>query len=175
MEQQVGDQQSESGYEEHQAARCNWHPNIDTGLSCSQCGRNICTQCLVQASVGIRCPECGKATKMPTFDVQPIYYAKAVGVGVGVAMGGGIIWIIFNAILGGFGILSAIPALGIGYAAGELISKSVNAKRSRGLAYIAAGAVVGAFIINLPSSPQMGFFGLIVLFIAIYTAVQKVK
>ena len=64
----------------------------------------------------------------------------------------------------------ALPA-----SAGELISKSVNAKRSKGLAYIAAGAVVGAFIISLPSSPQMGFFGLIVLFIAIYTAVQKVK
>ena len=56
-----------------------------------------------------------------------------------------------------------------------MISKSVNAKRSKGLAYIAAGAVVGAFVISLPSSPQMGFFGLIILFVAIYTAVQKVK
>ena len=175
MEQPVGDQRSEAEHEEHQTARCNWHPSIDTGLSCSQCGRNICTQCLVQASVGIRCPECGKATKMPTFDVQPAHYAKAVGVGVGVAIAGGILWIIFNAILGGFGVLSSIPALGVGYAAGELISKSVNAKRGKGLAYIAAGTVVGAFVINLPSSPQMGFFGLIVLFIAIYIAVQKVK
>ena len=112
---------------------------------------------------------------MPTFDVQPAHYAKAVGVGVGVAIGGGILWIIFNAILGGFGVLSSIPALGVGYAGGELISKSVNAKRGKGLAYIAAGTVVGAFVINLPSSPQMGFFGLIVLFIAVYIAVQKVK
>ncbi len=91
------------------------------------------------------------------------------------AIGGGILWILFNAIFGGFGILSSVPALGVGYAAGELISKSVNAKRSKGLAYIAAGAVVGAFIISLPSSPQMGFFGLIILFVAIYTAVQRVK
>jgi hypothetical protein len=35
--------------------------------------------------------------------------------------------------------------------------------------------VVGAFIIALPSAPQVGFFGLIVLAISIYTAVQRVK
>ena len=164
-----------TGPEEHQTAHCDWHPSVETGLSCGQCGRNICPQCMVQAPVGIRCPECGKVAKMPTFDVQPTCYAKAVGVGIGVAIGGGILWIIFNVVFGGFGILTSVPALGVGYAAGELISKSVNAKRSKGLAYIAAGAVVGAFIISLSSSPQTGFWGLIVLFFAIYTAVQKVK
>jgi len=84
-------------------------------------------------------------------------------------------WVIFNLVFGSFGILSSIPAIAVGYAAGELISKSVNAKRSKGLAYIAAGAVVGAFIIALPSIPTMGFFGLIMLFVSIYTAVQRVK
>ncbi len=169
MEQQTGT--DESQHVEH----CDWHPGVETGLSCSQCGKHICTQCMVQASVGIRCPECGKATKMPTFDVQRSYYVKAAGVGVAVAIGGGVLWVIFNAIFGSFGILSSIPALGVGYAAGELISKSVNAKRSRGLAYIAAGSVIGAYIISLPSAPTAGFFSLIVLAIAIYTAVQRVK
>ena len=115
---------------------------------------------------------------MPTFDVQPTYYARAIGVGVGVAIGGGVLWIIFNALFGGFGVLSSIPALAIGYASGELISKSVNAKRSNGLAYIAAGAVVGAFIIVLflSSSPvTASFWGLIVLAVSIYSAVQRVK
>jgi hypothetical protein len=113
---------------------------------------------------------------MPTYDVQPTFYAKAVGAGVAVAIGGGILWIIFNWIFGGFGILSSVPAIAIGYASGELISRSVNAKRSKGLAYIAAGAVIGAYIISLPSSPvSSGLFGLIVLAFSIYTAVQKVK
>ena len=171
MEQHTG-----TGQEEHQTTNCNWHPNVETGLSCSQCGRSICAQCLVQASVGIRCPECGKATKMPTFDVQPTFYARAAGVGFGVAICGGILWIVFNLIFGGFGILSSIPALAVGYAAGELISKSVNAKRSNGLAYIAGGAVVGAYGIALPTSPaSASFFGLLILAVAIYTAVQRVK
>ena len=68
-----------------------------------------------------------------------------------------------------------MPALGVGYAAGELISRSVNAKRSKGLAYIAAGAVVGAFVISLLNTPIVGFWGLIMLAFAIYTAVQRVK
>ena len=170
MEQQTG-----TGQESQQAAYCHWHPNVETGLSCSQCGRSICTQCMIQASVGIRCPECGKATKMPTFDVQPTYYARAAGAGIAVAIGGGVLWIIFNIIFGGFGILSSIPALGVGYAAGELISRSVNAKRSKGLAYIAAGSVIGAYIISLPSAHAIGFFGLIILAVGIYTAVQRVK
>ena len=173
MEQQTGLNQ-----ESLQVAHCNWHPSVETGLSCSQCGESICTQCMIQAPVGIRCPECGKGSKMPTFDVQPTYYARAIGVGVGVAIGGGVLWIIFNALFGGFGVLSSIPALAIGYASGELISKSVNAKRSNGLAYIAAGAVVGAFIIVLflSSSPvTASFWGLIVLAVSIYSAVQRVK
>lgn len=169
MEQQTGTGESE------RVEHCNWHPSVETGLSCSQCGRSICTQCLVQASVGIRCPECGKASKMPTFDVQRNSYAKAAGAGFAVAIGGGILWVVFNAIFGGYGLLSSVPGLAIGYAAGELIRASVNGKRSRGLAYIAAGSVLGAYVISLPSAPTAGFFSLIVMAIAIYTAVQRVR
>ena len=165
-----------TGQEPQQTVYCDWHPDVETGLSCGQCGRSMCTQCLVQVSVGIRCPECGKSTKMPTFDVQGIYYAKAAGVGVAVALGGGVLWVIFNLIFGGFGILSSVPALAVGYAAGEMISAAVNGKRSKGLAAIAAGAVIGAYIISLPASPSSaGFFGLMILAIAIYTAVQRVR
>ena len=171
MEQQTG-----TGQEPQQTAYCNWHPDVETGLSCSQCGRSICTRCLVQASVGIRCPECGKAAKMPTFDVQPAFYAKAAGVGVAVAIGGGVLWIIFNLVFGGFGILSSVPALAIGYGSGELISASVNAKRSKGLAWIVAGSVIGAYIISLPFSPSSGqFFSLIGLGIGVYIAVLRVR
>jgi membrane associated rhomboid family serine protease len=38
-------------------ATCYRHPNRETGLSCSECGRPICTDCMTVASVGIRCPE----------------------------------------------------------------------------------------------------------------------
>jgi membrane associated rhomboid family serine protease len=36
---------------------CYRHPNRETGVSCSECGRGICPDCMVFAPVGIRCPE----------------------------------------------------------------------------------------------------------------------
>jgi membrane associated rhomboid family serine protease len=36
---------------------CYRHPDRETGLSCSECGRPICYECMTPAPVGIRCPE----------------------------------------------------------------------------------------------------------------------
>jgi membrane associated rhomboid family serine protease len=36
---------------------CYRHPNRETGVSCSECGRGICPDCMVFAPVGIRCLE----------------------------------------------------------------------------------------------------------------------
>jgi membrane associated rhomboid family serine protease len=35
--------------------RCYRHPDRETGVSCSECGRGICPDCMVFAPVGIRC------------------------------------------------------------------------------------------------------------------------
>ncbi|MFG3051128.1 rhomboid family intramembrane serine protease [Kitasatospora sp. NPDC048239] len=37
---------------------CYRHPDQETGIGCSRCGRPICPQCMVSASVGFHCPEC---------------------------------------------------------------------------------------------------------------------
>jgi len=37
---------------------CYRHPRVETGVRCSDCGRPICTDCMVFGPVGIRCPEC---------------------------------------------------------------------------------------------------------------------
>jgi membrane associated rhomboid family serine protease len=36
---------------------CYRHPDRPTGLSCSECGRPICTDCMTVAPVGLRCPD----------------------------------------------------------------------------------------------------------------------
>jgi membrane associated rhomboid family serine protease len=36
---------------------CYRHPDRETGLSCSECGRPICADCMTVAPVGLRCPE----------------------------------------------------------------------------------------------------------------------
>ena len=41
-------------------ATCYRHPSRETGVSCSNCGRPICPDCMTPTSVGMRCPECSK-------------------------------------------------------------------------------------------------------------------
>jgi membrane associated rhomboid family serine protease len=49
-----------------QGTRCYRHPDRETLLSCSSCERPICTSCMQQAAVGVRCPECaGGARRGP--------------------------------------------------------------------------------------------------------------
>lgn len=36
---------------------CYRHHGRETGLSCSECGRPICTECMTPAAVGLRCPD----------------------------------------------------------------------------------------------------------------------
>jgi membrane associated rhomboid family serine protease len=37
---------------------CYRHPGRETGVSCSNCGRPICPDCMTSTPVGMRCPEC---------------------------------------------------------------------------------------------------------------------
>jgi membrane associated rhomboid family serine protease len=37
---------------------CYRHPDRETAVSCSNCGRPICPDCMTSTSVGMRCPEC---------------------------------------------------------------------------------------------------------------------
>ena len=50
---------------------CYRHPNRETGVSCSNCGRPICPDCMTSTSVGMRCPECARQgrTRVRTMSV----------------------------------------------------------------------------------------------------------
>jgi membrane associated rhomboid family serine protease len=41
-------------------ATCYRHPSRETKVSCSNCGRPICPDCMTSTPVGMRCPECAK-------------------------------------------------------------------------------------------------------------------
>src|SRR4051794_137251 len=48
-------------------ATCYRHPDRETGVSCSSCGRPICPDCMTPTPVGMRCPECARdRTKVRT-------------------------------------------------------------------------------------------------------------
>ncbi len=51
---------------------CYRHPDRETGLSCSDCGRPICVDCMTVAPVGIRCPDhAGQRPRAVTAATKP--------------------------------------------------------------------------------------------------------
>jgi membrane associated rhomboid family serine protease len=59
---------------------CYRHPDRETGLSCSECGRPICYECMTPAPVGLRCPEHSGKPQGLRRVTRPVQYA-ATGVG----------------------------------------------------------------------------------------------
>ena len=60
---------------------CYRHPDRETGLSCSECGRPICADCATFAPVGIRCPDHASATgRRPTTRIRPKPVRRAPGI-----------------------------------------------------------------------------------------------
>jgi membrane associated rhomboid family serine protease len=73
-----------------QRQTCYRHPNRETGVSCSNCGRPICPECMTSTPVGMRCPECarektkvrvGQGAFSPTAGKMPATFAL-IGINV---------------------------------------------------------------------------------------------
>jgi membrane associated rhomboid family serine protease len=61
---------------------CYRHPDRETGLSCSECGRPICADCATFAPVGIRCPDHASVSgrRSPATRIRPRPVRRAPGV-----------------------------------------------------------------------------------------------
>lgn len=58
---------------------CWWHPNRQTGLRCSRCGRPACPDCLRDASVGQQCIDCVQTGKRQQRAQQTNYRRAGFG------------------------------------------------------------------------------------------------
>jgi hypothetical protein len=68
------------------ATYCHAHPDRETGLSCTQCGAYICTQCIVQAPVGQLCKGCAHGRRPVNYQVPPITLLIGAGAAFGVSL-----------------------------------------------------------------------------------------
>lgn len=68
---------------EAETQTCYRHPDRETRVSCSSCGRPICPECMTPTPVGMRCPECAsqrtRVVRNPTgtpggFEASPSTY-----------------------------------------------------------------------------------------------------
>ena len=152
--------------------KCAAHPQVETNLRCGKCGKPICPKCLVQTPVGARCPQCARLYKLPTYRVSPRYYLRAVGTALGMAAVCGVAWGVVGGVLPFFFNLLLGP--GVGYAIGEVVSLSVNRKRSRWLAAVAGTAVAISYLVSLAFG---GFhiLDLLALALGIFVAVTRLR
>lgn len=101
--------------------RCYRHPNRETRISCATCGRPICTECMRQTEVGIKCPDDAKPPRGARAGVMRTnQIAKTILTGLAVAVVGYFVVLLIFQI--GFGrlILSGLA----GYGAGTLIHRA---------------------------------------------------
>lgn len=80
------------------AQTCYRHANRETGVSCSNCGRPICPECMTPTPVGMRCPECarertkvtrGVGTESPAAATFALIAVNVVVFGAEIATGSG--------------------------------------------------------------------------------------
>ncbi len=70
---------------------CYRHPNRETGVRCSNCGRPICPDCMTSTPVGMRCPECARQRQRvrhaSSTTHEPVLTYALIGINVAVALG----------------------------------------------------------------------------------------
>ncbi len=166
--------------------KCAAHPNVETNLACGKCGIPICPKCLVQTPVGARCRDCARVKRLPTYQIKPLQYLKAAGLGLVLAVAIGIAWAwlrdlipLFSASL----LLSIALAAGAGYAIGEVISRSVNRKRGTALQVIAGVCVALSYVVSnvgfsenaLTFFTYISLYDILVLAVGIVVAVVRLR
>ena len=127
--------------------RCYRHPDRETRVSCATCGRPICTECMVQTEVGIKCPDDAMLPRGARAGVMKGgQVTRSLLAGIAVALlGAVIVYYVLPQI--GFGrlILSALA----GWGAGTLIHRA-GGRNGGPLAMAISGvAVAGAFVPSL--------------------------
>ena len=71
---------------------CYRHPGRETGVSCSNCGRPICPDCMTSTPVGMRCPDCARQrTRVRTMRSVEEPAATYALIGVNVLVGAGLV------------------------------------------------------------------------------------
>jgi membrane associated rhomboid family serine protease len=100
---------------------CYRHPDRETGLSCSECGRPICADCATFAPVGIRCPDHAGVRSSPATRIRPRPVRRAPGVAL--ATGTAPVTKILIAINGAIYLLGAAQGAGLNNPGGSLYAK----------------------------------------------------
>jgi len=159
---------------------CARHPRVETYLRCGNCGTPICPRCLIQTPVGARCPTCARVSKLPTFNITPVFFARGMTGALVAGIGVGLIWGFLLDDLR-FGFFAIFAGILLGSAMAEAVSLSANRRRGLGLQICAGLGVVLAYLVYLAvvDTPFRGSVvrgsDLLLTGIAVAVAVSRLK
>jgi hypothetical protein len=131
---------------------CYRHPKRETRVSCAACGRPICTECMRQTAVGIKCPEDARLPRGARAGVmKPNQILRTLLVGAGI----GLVGIPVVSIILGLPFQLLISAVA-GYGVGTLINR-VGGRNGGPLAVtVSVVATVMPFLVWLAPSALAG-------------------
>ena len=118
-----------------------------TMVTCSDCGKPLCPDCMVFSAVGIKCKECARHAALGPGDAQDrasSLLAVAAGLATAIALG-----FAYYYILGSirFFFLFIFVSAGIGYLVGEVVSRVSGRFHGLQTAVAAAAATLWAFLL----------------------------
>ncbi|MEO9175834.1 MAG: hypothetical protein ABI317_10020 [Gaiellales bacterium] len=130
---------------EHEPApHCANHPSVETRVSCANCGKPICPDCMVQSPVGIKCADCARMPRSARLRLRPDRALRAVGAAVAIVVVGGVALASLAATP--FGFFGFLVAYGVGRGGGELVLRAAGRVRGQTTGLIAAAGALGAYL-----------------------------
>lgn len=119
---------------------CSYHPQVETLLRCSRCGKPICPRCGVRTPVGMRCPDCAGVAKqvLPLGAaglLRALAFGLAVALPIGLLMGIAPRWDFYLGLVLGFG-------------AAEMVARAVPGRTGPDMQAIAVLAVLAALLLS---------------------------
>ncbi|HJZ47414.1 MAG TPA: hypothetical protein VKE41_09630 [Roseiflexaceae bacterium] len=152
---------------------CYRHPDRETGLHCTVCGRPICGECAMMTPVGQLCPDDRKARRPSNYKVS----ARDVIVGGVVALfASALVALVLSLFMGRLGLFGLLIIFMVGPAIAEFIVRVVDRvtrlKRGRPMQIAVGTAIV---IGTLPFALFGGLLLLLYLVLAVTTAVARLR
>ncbi len=101
---------------------CANHPGRLTMVTCSDCGKPLCPDCMVYSAVGIKCKDCARMPRSSRVTLKTDKFLMAVAAGLVSAIGLGFAYYYILGSLRFFFVFIFVSA-GIGYLVGEVVSR----------------------------------------------------
>jgi hypothetical protein len=156
---------------------CARHPQVETYLRCGRCNTPICPRCLVQTPVGARCRDCANVSRLPTFNVTPVFFARGMTAALVSGIGVGVLWAFFTGGVSFGGFFLIFIGVGVGWAVSESVSLATNRKRGLGLQVCAVLGVALAYLVHEAIAPGTAIvrFDLLAAGIAAFFAASRLR